>query len=175
MTDFTAQALEEFVTETQTLLDGALAQTPRDADVKDEISFWRRQRQAYINARADYELGRRLIPTETGYLAPSASHPGQFHRCWKAGGVWLCTCPAGERGHFHRHTALISAYERGAELALLAEERDESELEALEDRAAAADILADAAAERDAQALDDAEARRRIAAAMCAARSRIAA
>jgi hypothetical protein len=45
------------------------------------------------------------------YLMPSASRPGAYHRCWREGGVWLCSCEAGEQGLFHRHTALISAIE----------------------------------------------------------------
>jgi hypothetical protein len=160
ITEVLADAIAETDKHVKTLL--AIPARQRDEDTRDELSFWKRQRQAYTNALADFEQGRRLIATEDGYLAPSTSRPGTFHRCYRAGGVWMCSCEAGDQGVFHRHTALISAYERADELAVLAMPSEpldpalsEAELTALEDRAAAADILADAADERRAQALDD--------------------
>lgn len=130
--DFVSQALEEFVTDTTALLSTAQQARPLD---REEISFWRRQVNAFVKAQTYYLNGVRLTPTPSGYTVPSASRPGALiHRYHHAGGVWVCSCEAGERGDFHWHTALIAAYERGGELALLD----------LEIRAAAADILADA-------------------------------
>jgi hypothetical protein len=118
---FIAAALEEFVTETQTLLDAALAQKPADADVRDEIKFWRAQRNAFVKAQHYFGQGVRLTQTPSGYTVPSASRPGALvHCCYKVGDIWACSCEAGEKGFFHWHTALIHAVERGLELARLA-------------------------------------------------------
>jgi len=112
-----ARALEEFVTETQTLFDASLAQHLVD---KDEIRFWRAQRNAAVKAQSYYLAGVRLTQTPTGYTVPSASRPGALvHRMYRVGGVWACSCEAGERGIAHWHTFLLHAYERGAELAAL--------------------------------------------------------
>jgi hypothetical protein len=106
-------ALEALLDEAQRSLNVAIAE---DAD-KEEKAFWRRQRNAFVNAEADWLQGRRPTETPTGYLLPSASRPGAFHRAWRAGDVWCCSCEAGEAGLFHRHTALICAIERAADLA----------------------------------------------------------
>ena len=106
-------ALEELVGEAQRALNIALSE---NAD-KDEKAFWRRQRNAFVNAEADWLEGRRPRETASGYLLPSASRPGAYHRCWRAGGVWCCSCEAGEQGLFHRHTALICALERAMDIA----------------------------------------------------------
>lgn len=116
---FIAQAFEELITDTQNFFDSAAAQTPRD---KDEVKFWRSQRAAYVNAQGDWLDGLRPIATDSGYILRSASVPGQTHRAWKVGGIWTCSCKAGDRRIFHRHTALISAIERAAELEALAED-----------------------------------------------------
>jgi hypothetical protein len=50
------------------------------------------------------------------YLVPSASRPGAYHRCWREGGVWICSCEAGDQGIFHWHTALISTIEYAIDL-----------------------------------------------------------
>lgn len=106
-------ALEELLDQAQRQLNLAT----NDGADKEERAFWRRQRNAFVNAEADWLEGRRPLETPTGYLLPSASRPGSFHRCWKAGDVWCCSCEAGESGLFHRHTALICAIERAEELA----------------------------------------------------------
>lgn len=123
---FTAQALEELVQETQTLLAAAQRQQPSD---KEEIAFWRAQRNAFVKAQTYFLQGVRLTETPSGYTVPSASRPGALvHRCWRVGGVWVCSCEAGEKGIFHWHTALICAVERGGELEALAEDAAELRL-----------------------------------------------
>jgi len=115
--DYIGQALEEFVTETQTLFDASLAQHLID---KDEIAFWRAQRNAAVKAQSYYLTGVRLTQTPSGYTVASASRPGALvHRMYKVGDVWACSCEVGNRGIAHWHTALLHAYERGAELAAL--------------------------------------------------------
>lgn len=111
-----AQALDELVTDTQQLLDAAGQSKPLD---RDEVAFWRRQRNAYVNAAGDWADGLRPHLTPGGYLLRSASHPGETHRAWQVGGIWTCSCKAGDLGLFHRHTALISAIERASELETL--------------------------------------------------------
>ena len=122
---FVAAAFDELITDTQNLLDAALHATPRDAD---EVKVWRSQRAAYVNAQGDWLAGLRPLPTQSGYILRSASQPGQTHRAWKIGGVWTCSCKAGDRGLFHRHTALISALERAGELEMLEEDAAEARL-----------------------------------------------
>lgn len=118
---FVTQALDELIADTQSLLDSSLQTSPRD---KEEISFWKRQRNSFVNAQADYLAGTRPLITPSGYLMPSISRPGGLmHRCWQLGGIWTCSCEAGEKGLFHRHTALISAIERAAELESLAAQK----------------------------------------------------
>lgn len=126
---FIAQALEEFVADTQHLLDAAQQQKPRD---RQEIAFWRRQANAFHKAQYQFlHMGVRLQPTPSGWLIPSASNPGsQIHRAIQHGGVWVCSCKAGELSQFHWHVALIAAYERGAELEALAEDAAEARLHA---------------------------------------------
>lgn len=116
---FVMQALNELITDTQNLLDAAGQAKPID---QEELKFWRRQRNAYVNAQGDWLSGLRPQPTETGYILRSASHPGETHRAWQVGGIWTCSCKAGDLGVFHRHTALISAIERACELEALAED-----------------------------------------------------
>lgn len=91
-----------------------------DRSDKEERAFWRRQRNAYINAQADVLAGRLPLVAGDAYLVSSASRPGAYHRCWREGGVWRCSCTAGdlggENGAFHRHTALISAIEYAIDL-----------------------------------------------------------
>lgn len=121
---YIAAALDEFVTDTQNLLDGALKQQSNaDAnqeDVAAEIKYWKAQRNAFVKAQHYYLNGVRLTETASGYTVASASRPGALvHRCYKVGDVWGCSCEAGEKGIFHWHTALVAAYERGAELSTL--------------------------------------------------------
>lgn len=118
---FIAAALDEFVTDTQNFLDACLAnESAITDDRKAEAKFWRAQRNAFVKAQHYFLQGVRLTETPTGYTVPSASRPGALiHRCYKQGEVWGCSCEAGERGLFHWHTALVHAYERGAELAQL--------------------------------------------------------
>jgi hypothetical protein len=114
---YIAAALDEFVTDTQNLLDAAQQQKPLD---KDEIGYWKRQRNAFAKAQHYFLNGVRLTETPSGYTVASASRPGSLiHRCYKVGEIWTCSCEAGEKGIFHWHTALVAAYERGAELATL--------------------------------------------------------
>lgn len=142
---YIAQALEEFVTDTHNLLTAAEQQTPRDADVKDEIKFWRSQHNAFVKALHYFLNGRRLTATATGYTIESASRPGALvHRLYKVGEVWACSCEAGQRGNFHWHAALIAGYERGYELA---------DLESQGDRADDGPTLPAALADEDAQLL----------------------
>ena len=111
---YIAQALEEFVTDTQNLLTAAEQQKPLD---KDEIGYWTRQRNAFAKAQKYFADGTRLAATPSAYLVPSASRPGALvHRLYQAGDVWICPCEA--RG-FCWHHALVHGYERGAELASL--------------------------------------------------------
>lgn len=110
---FVVAALDELITDTQSLLDAAARSKPTD---KDEVAFWRKQRNAYVNAQGDWADGLRPHLTPNGYLLRSASHPGETHRAWQVGSIWTCSCRAGELGIFHRHTALISALERAAEM-----------------------------------------------------------
>jgi hypothetical protein len=120
--EYITAALDELVTDTQSLLDAAGEQKPID---QEELKFWRRQRNAYVNAAGDWADGLRPHLTPTGYILRSASHPGETHRAWQVGGIWTCSCRAGELGVFHRHTALISAIERAAELQTLDEQARE--------------------------------------------------
>lgn len=123
---FIAAALEDFVVDTANLLAAAEATRPRDADVLDEIKFWRSQNRAFVKAQHYFANGVRLSATPSGYTVPSASRPGALvHRLHRAGGVWLCTCEAGQRGVFHWHAALIAGYERGYELADLESREDD--------------------------------------------------
>jgi len=109
-------ALEELVKDTQRLYDA------RDTGDAEECAFWKRQRNAFIRAQGQWLKGVRPTPTPSGYLIPSASRPGAVeHRCYQIGGVWTCTCEAGERGEFHWHPALINAVELAAERAGLRE------------------------------------------------------
>ena len=126
---FVLQAFEEYITDTQALFDAAVDSQPSD---KAEVSYWRRQRTAFINAQADWlEAGYRPCPTGTGYLFPSSSRPGSLrHRVWQLGGVWVCSCESGELGQFHRHTATICVIERAAELEAWAEHEAELKLAA---------------------------------------------
>lgn len=114
---FIVAAFEELISDTQNLLDAARTSKPLD---KAEIAYWRSQRTAYVNGYGDYKAGLLPHATPTGYILRSASHPDQTHRAWQVGGIWTCSCKAGDRGIFHRHTALISALERAAELESLA-------------------------------------------------------
>lgn len=114
---FMAAAFDELLTDTQNLLDATIAQKPYD---KDEARYWRSQRTAYVNAQGDWLDGLRPIATDSGYILRSASQPGRTHRAWRLGGIWTCSCTAGDRGIFHRHTALISVIERASELESLA-------------------------------------------------------
>lgn len=122
---YIAAALDEFVKDTQNLLDAAdrakaTAEDAGDPDVVSEIKYWRAQRNAFVKAQHYFHQGVRLTETASGYTVASASRPGALvHRCYKVGDVWGCSCEAGERGIFHWHTALVAAYERGAELATL--------------------------------------------------------
>lgn len=101
----------------QEMLDVAQrAYDATDRAEKEERAFWKRQRNAFVNAIGDVEAGRLPILSGDGYLMPSASNPGSFHRAWKDAGIWRCSCPAGDEGIFHRHTALISGIERALDL-----------------------------------------------------------
>lgn len=112
---FIAAALEEFVTDTAHLLDAARQQKPLD---RDEIDFWKRQSNAFVKAQTYFLQGVRLTATPSGYTVPSASRPGALvHRLYRVGGVWHCSCEAGQRGIFHWHAAMVAVYERGYELA----------------------------------------------------------
>lgn len=122
---FIAEAFAELIADTQALFLATMDQRPgKDADAAerqawtDEIAFWRRQRNAFQNAQSDwYELGYRPTPTPNGYLFPSSSRPGALrHRVSLVGEIWCCSCEAGERGLFHRHTATVCVLERAAEL-----------------------------------------------------------
>ena len=127
---FIAAALEEFVVDTANLLRAALAspEPKSSADLKDEIAFWKAQRNAFVKAQHYFANGVRLSQTPTGYTVASASRPGALiHRCYKVGDVWGCSCEAGQRGQFHWHTALICGYERGYELADLEDDGDDAE------------------------------------------------
>lgn len=123
---FVLQAFEELITDTQSLFDAATQSKPAD---KEEISFWRRQRNAFVNAQSDWLDGVRPTSTPSGYLFPSSSRPGALrHRCWQLGDIWVCSCEAGEKGIFHRHTALLAVLERAAEMETLAEDEAERRL-----------------------------------------------
>jgi len=115
--ELTFPSTEQIAAALESLLDAAQRTYDQaDRTDKEERAFWRRQRNAYINAQADLLSGRHPLQSGDTYLVPSASRPGAYHRCWRAGGVWLCSCEAGEQGAFHRHTALISAIEYAIDL-----------------------------------------------------------
>lgn len=117
MTELTYPTPAQIAAALETLLDTAQrAYDQADRQDKDERAFWRRQRNAYINAQADVLAGRLPLVSGEAYLVPSASRPGSYHRCWREGGVWLCSCECGEAGQFHRHTALISGIEYAIDL-----------------------------------------------------------
>jgi hypothetical protein len=119
-----AAALEELVGDTERLLAAAQEQKPID---KEEIAFWKRQRNAFVKAQTYWLQGVRPVWTGSAYNVPSASRPGAVvHRCYKVGGIWVCSCEAGERGIFHWHTALIGAMERAEELAGLHDDGDDA-------------------------------------------------
>lgn len=120
---FIAAALEEFVTDTQNLLTAALAhKAAGDADVQDEIKFWRSQHRAFVKAQHYFAQGVRLSATASGYTIPSASRPGALiHRLYRVGDIWACSC---EARSFCWHHALVCGEERGHELADL-ESRDD--------------------------------------------------
>jgi hypothetical protein len=120
---FIAAALAELARDTLNLLEAAQQQKPLD---KEEIGFWRRQYNGFNKAEYQWHQGVRPLPTEDGWLIPSASQPGsQVHRAIRHGGVWVCSCRAGELNQFHWHTALLAAIERGGELESLAEDAAE--------------------------------------------------
>lgn len=127
MDAYTAAALEAYTEEAQRLLDQALAQKERD---QDEISYWRAQLRAFTKALHYFSNGVRLTPTPTGYTLPSASRPGAVvHRLWRVGGIWHCSCEAGEKGIFHWHAALIAGYDRALDLADLGDGDDGEPIE----------------------------------------------
>jgi hypothetical protein len=112
MTALTFPSPDHIIAALESLLDTAQrAYDSTDRSDKEERAFWRRQRNAFINAQADVLAGRLPLVSGAAYLMPSASRPGAYHRCYREGGIWLCSCEAGERGDFHRHTALITAIE----------------------------------------------------------------
>jgi len=116
-TPLTFPTTEQIAAALESLLDTAQRTYDQcDRHDAEERAFWRRQRNAYINAQADFLAGRVPLVAGDAYLMPSASRAGAYHRCWRAGGVWLCSCEAGEQGVFHRHTALISAIEYAVDL-----------------------------------------------------------
>lgn len=120
---YIAAALEDFVVDTANLLAAAEATRPRDADVLDEIRFWKAQRNAFTKAQHYFVNGVRLSATASGYTVPSASRPGALvHRLYKVGDIWACSCEA--RG-FCWHHALVCGEERGHELADLESRDDE--------------------------------------------------
>lgn len=165
-------ALDELITDTQSLLDAALLAKPRDADAKDEIAYWKRQRNSFVNALADWTDGLRPTPALGGYLFPSSSRPGSLrHRVWRQGGVWACSCEAGEKGFFHRHTATVAALLRAAELAARDAQQDEEPRAPDPDAARiAAEVLLAARLAETARWLADERARQQLAARICAAR-----
>lgn len=117
-----AVALDGFAAEAQRLLDAELAQTPVD---KDECRYFRAQMNAFTKALHYFSAGVRLTPTPSGYTIPSASRAGAvIHRLWRAGGIWHCSCEAGEKGIFHWHTALIAGYDRALDLIELEDDGD---------------------------------------------------
>lgn len=116
---YIAAALDDLVNEVQAQLDGAHEAKPID---QEEIAFWKRQRNAFVKAQTYFIEGTRLVETPSGYNVASASRPGALvHRIYKVGEIWTCSCEAGERGIFHWHTALVAAYERGAQDAAVLE------------------------------------------------------
>jgi hypothetical protein len=115
--DLTFPTTAQIAAALETLLDTAQrTYDATDREDKEERGFWRRQRNAFANALGDVKEGRLPLTIDNGYLLPSASRPGTFHRCWREGGVWLCSCESGENGQFHRHTALIGAIEYAIDL-----------------------------------------------------------
>jgi len=117
MTELTFPTTAQIAAALESLLDTAQRTYDQaDRQDKEERAFWRRQRNAYINAQADFLSGRAPLVAGDAYLVPSASRPGAYHRCWREGGVWICSCEAGDQGIFHRHTALISAIEYAIDL-----------------------------------------------------------
>lgn len=119
MGDRITQALDDILADVQVDLDRlARGVEQGEPDAKSEAKYFRSQRTAYQNALALYQQGTRISWTGRSATIPSSSRPGALaHRLWRDGGIWRCSCEAGERGVFCKHHALLTAYERAGELA----------------------------------------------------------
>lgn len=119
MGDRITQALDDILDDIQVDLDRlARGVEQGEPDAKAEAKYFRSQRTAYQNALGLYTQGARITWTGRSATIPSSSRPGALaHRLWRDGGIWRCSCEAGERGVFCKHHALLTAYERAGELA----------------------------------------------------------
>jgi hypothetical protein len=120
---FVTVAFKELLEDVTNLLTAAQQSKPLD---KEEVAFWRRQLNALNKAEYNWKQGVRLVISDSAYLLPSASRPGALvHRLFKAGGIVVCSCEAGQKQQLCWHHMLINVIERAAEL----ESRDVIEAE----------------------------------------------
>lgn len=115
-------ALEDVIARMESTLRTLRAQPAQgEPDVKSEISFFKRQLNAYNRALHYWLTGvRPCYVSRDTWLIPSGSRPGAVvHRITREGGLWLCgeTCEAAAKGIVHWHNALLSAIEAAWELA----------------------------------------------------------
>ena len=118
MQDQITKALDDILDDIQVDLDRlARGAEQGEPDAKAEAKYFRSRRTAYQNALGLYAQGTRITWTGRSATIPSSSRPGALsHRLWQDGGVWRCSCEAGDKGLFCKHHALLTAYERAGEL-----------------------------------------------------------
>ncbi len=118
MSDRITQALEDILADIQVDLDRLARGTVQgEPDAAKEAKYFRAQRGRYQDALAMHQGGTRITWTGRSAVVPSSSRPGALaHRLWQDGGVWRCSCEAGDKGLFCKHHALLTAYERAGEL-----------------------------------------------------------
>lgn len=123
---FMTASFDELLLDVTNLLESTKAQRPTD---RDELRFWKAQQNALNKAQYHWAAGVRPVWSDAAWLLPSASRPGALiHRLTKLGGIWMCSCEAGQKGILCFHHMLVNVLERAAELEMLAEDAAEQRL-----------------------------------------------
>jgi len=123
---FMTAAFDELLSDVTNLLESTAAQKPLD---RDELRFWKAQQNALNKAQYQWSQGVRPASSDAVWLMPSLSRPGALiHRLTRIGGIWMCSCEAGQKGTLCWHHMLVNVIERAAELELLAEDEAEQRL-----------------------------------------------
>jgi len=111
---FVTAAFAELLEDVGNLLKAARESKPLD---KEEVAFWQRQLNALNKAESYFLAGVRPQLAPNAYLLASASRPGALvHRLFKAGGIVVCSCEAGQKQTLCWHHMLVNVLERAAEL-----------------------------------------------------------